>query len=284
MLLWLFDYLTHYYHAFQVFHYITLRAVLATMTALLFCLILGPWLITKLTLYQIGQPIRESGPKSHQKKMGTPTMGGALILMAISIAVLAWGDLSNYFLWLALLVSLAFGTIGWIDDRRKIILKNSKGLTARWKFLWQCFVALIAAVLLFTLTTHNEYTQLLLPFVKHVDLFLGWYFIPFACFVIVGSSNAVNLTDGLDGLAIMPTVLISAALGVFAYVTGNIEFSNYLSLPYLAGVGELTILCGALVGAGLGFLWFNAYPAQIFMGDVGSLGLRCCTWYSCCVS
>ena len=273
MLLWLFNYLTQYYHAFQVFHYLTLRSVLAALTALLISLVFGPIVIRWLSFYQVGQQIRESGPQSHLKKAGTPTMGGVLILLAVILASLLWGNLSNRYLWVVLLITAGFGAIGWIDDYRKLIKRNSRGLPAKWKLFWQLLLALVATIFLYQTAIAPVQTSLLIPFLKHTMLPLGLLFIPFTCLVIVGSSNAVNLTDGLDGLAIMPTVLVAGALGIFAYVTGNSEFSHYLVIHYVPGSGEVGVICGALVGAGLGFLWFNAYPAQVFMGDVGSLGL-----------
>lgn len=273
MLLYLTEYLSHYYHGFHVFQYITLRCILAALTALLIALFVGPALIRKLCQYQIGQPIREEGPKSHFCKAGTPTMGGALILVAITSSVMLWGNLTNHYLWVVLVVTLGFGTIGWIDDYRKLILKNSVGLLSRYKYLWQSIIGLGAAIFLYLTAQFPVETQLIIPFFKYVVVELGAFYIIFAYFVIVGSSNAVNLTDGLDGLAILPTVMIAGALGVIAYNTGNIHFARYLFIPYVPHVGEIAVFCSAIVGAGLGFLWFNTYPAQIFMGDVGALGL-----------
>jgi phospho-N-acetylmuramoyl-pentapeptide-transferase len=275
MLLELAQWLAKDVRLFNVFGYITLRAVLACMTALAIALILGPFVIRKLTAYKIGQSVRDDGPKSHLTKAGTPTMGGALILLSIGITTLLWGDLSNRYLWVVLLVTLAFGTIGWIDDYRKVVHRNPKGLPARWKFFWQSVFGLAAAVYLaWTAQSVPALNELIVPFFKFVAYPLGAAgFVVLTYFVIVGTSNAVNLTDGLDGLAIMPTVLIGGALGLFAYVAGHAVFSKYLGLPYIAGAGELTVICGALVGAGLGFLWFNAYPAEVFMGDVGALAL-----------
>jgi phospho-N-acetylmuramoyl-pentapeptide-transferase len=275
MLLELAQWLAKDVRLFNVFGYITLRAVLACMTALAIALILGPFVIRKLTAYKIGQSVRDDGPKSHLTKAGTPTMGGALILLSIGITTLLWGDLSNRYLWVVLLVTLAFGTIGWIDDYRKVVHRNPKGLPARWKFFWQSVIGLAAAVYLaWTAQSVPALNELIVPFFKFVAYPLGAAgFVVLTYFVIVGTSNAVNLTDGLDGLAIMPTVLIGGALGLFAYVAGHAVFSKYLGLPYIAGAGELTVICGALVGAGLGFLWFNAYPAEVFMGDVGALAL-----------
>lgn len=273
MLVLLSELLEKYYHGFNLFHYLTFRAMLSCLTALFMALLLGPIMIRKLAAYQIGQTVRNDGPKTHLEKAGTPTMGGVLSLFAITLSVLLWGHLSNRFVWVVLLVMLGFGVVGWVDDYRKLILKNSKGLTARQKLYWQTLIGLSAALFLyFTSTTPGE-TQLLIPFLKNVAVPLGWFYIVFTYFVIVGTSNAVNLTDGLDGLAILPIVLVAAALGVFAYVTGNTQFANYLEIPYVPGVGEIVVICSAIVGAGLGFLWFNAYPAQVFMGDVGALGL-----------
>ncbi len=273
MLLWLTEYLQQYYSGFNVFGYLTLRAILSVITALFLSLFIGPVMIRKLAHYQIGQTVRNDGPQSHLSKSGTPTMGGALILIAIALSTLLWGDLENRHVWVVLLTTLAFGVIGWVDDYRKLIRKDPTGLPARWKYFWQSVVGIAAAVYLFQTQTSPVETTLIVPFFKNIAIVMGIFFIPMTYFVIVGTSNAVNLTDGLDGLAILPTVLVAGALGIFAYVTGNIKFSEYLAIPYVVGVGELTIFCGAIVGAGLGFLWFNAYPAQVFMGDVGALGL-----------
>lgn len=265
--------LAEHWHVLRVFQYITFRSIIAALTALLLVLLLGPSFIARLMKLQIGQVVRHDGPQTHLKKSGTPTMGGALIIIAIVISVLLWADLSNYFIWIILLVTLGFSGIGWVDDYRKVVRKNTRGLPARWKLFWQSILALIAAGVLYYLAGSAAETDLVIPFLKNAMLPLGWGFIVLAFFVIVGSSNAVNLTDGLDGLASMPTVMIGGALGVFAYLTGNYVFANYLTIPYVAGVGEVAVFCSALVGAGLGFLWYNAYPAQVFMGDVGSLGL-----------
>ena len=275
MLLELAQWLAKDVRLFNVFNYITLRAVLACLTALAVSLILGPYVIRKLTAYKIGQAVREEGPRSHLTKAGTPTMGGALILVSMCLTVLLWGDLQNRLVWVVLLVTLAFGTIGWIDDYRKVVHRNPRGLPARWKFFWQAVIGLSAAVYLGMLTqTMPSLNQLIVPFFKHVAYPLGMIgFILLTFFVIVGTSNAVNLTDGLDGLAIMPTVMVGGALGIFAYVAGHAVFSKYLGLPYIQGAGELAVICGAIAGAGLGFLWFNAYPAEVFMGDVGALAL-----------
>jgi len=273
MLLWLTNFLQSYLDTFRVFQYLTFRTILSTLTGLLIALLVGPWLIQKLTQWQIGQTIREDGPKSHYTKEGTPTMGGALILVAITVSTLLWGDLSNAYVWVVLLVTLSFGLIGWIDDYKKLVLKNSKGLSARQKFFWQIVCAGIAALYLYFSATLPVHTQLVPPIFKNAVIHLGVFFPFFVCLVVVGSSNAVNLTDGLDGLAIVPTIMVVGALGLFAYLMGNVGFAHYLGLPYIPGVGEVVVVCGALVGAGLGFLWFNTYPAQIFMGDVGALGL-----------
>jgi phospho-N-acetylmuramoyl-pentapeptide-transferase len=260
---------------FNVFSYITLRSVLACLTALAISLILGPAVIRKLTAYKIGQAVRDDGPKSHLTKAGTPTMGGALILLAVGITTLLWGDLGNHYVWVVLLVTVAFGAIGWIDDYRKVVHRNPKGLSAKAKFFWQSLFGVAAASYLAWLAQSTPaLNELIVPFFKFVAYPLGAVgFIVLSYFVIVGTSNAVNLTDGLDGLAIMPTVMVAGALGIFAYVAGHAVFSKYLGLPYIAGAGELAVFCGALVGAGLGFLWFNAYPAEVFMGDVGALAL-----------
>jgi phospho-N-acetylmuramoyl-pentapeptide-transferase len=274
MLVLLAEWLTNnFYRGFNVFQYLTLRGILGVLTALSISLIVGPALIRRLSHHQIGQHIREDGPKSHLAKAGTPTMGGALILVAIAAATLLWADPRNRYVWIALGVTLAFGAIGWMDDYKKLILRNSKGLSARAKYSLQSCAGLTAALLLyFTVQTPAE-TQLIVPFFKSVALNLGWLFIPLTYFVIVGSSNAVNLTDGLDGLAIVPTVMVAGALAVFCYASGNRIFADYLGIPHVPGVGELLVFCAAMVGAGLGFLWFNAYPAQVFMGDVGALAL-----------
>ncbi|HRX70464.1 MAG TPA: phospho-N-acetylmuramoyl-pentapeptide-transferase [Candidatus Competibacteraceae bacterium] len=274
MLVLLTEWLTeNIYTGFNVFQYLTLRGILGTLTALFISLIIGPAMIRRLSRYQIGQHIREDGPKSHFSKAGTPTMGGALILVAIAVATLLWADPRNRYVWIVLLTTLTFGAIGWADDYKKLILRNSKGLSARTKYSWQSCVGLSAALLLyFTAQTPVE-TDLIVPFFKSVAVNLSWLFIPLTYFVIVGSSNAVNLTDGLDGLAIVPTTMVAGALAVFCYASGNRIFAEYLGIPHVPGVGELMVFCGALVGAGLGFLWFNAYPAQVFMGDVGALAL-----------
>ena len=273
MLLWLAQYLSALEPGFAVFQYLTLRAILSVLTALVAALFLGPWFIRSLELRQIGQSVRLDGPESQLSKQGTPTMGGVLILVCITASTLIWGDLTNAYVWIALMVMIGFGIIGWIDDWKKIVQKNSRGLSAKRKYLGQSIVGLIAAILLYHLAKTPEETTLLVPFFKDLLIPLGFGYVVLAYFVIVGTSNAVNLTDGLDGLAILPTVLVAGALGVFAYLTGNIIFSEYLFIPYIPGAGELVVFLGAMVGAGLGFLWFNTYPAQVFMGDVGALSL-----------
>jgi phospho-N-acetylmuramoyl-pentapeptide-transferase len=296
MLLELFQWLAKDIRAFSVFNYLTLRAVLATLTALAIGLACGPWLIRRLTALKIGQAIRSDGPQTHLAKAGTPTMGGALILISVVIATLLWADLQNRFVWVVLIVTLGFGWIGWVDDYRKVVFKNPKGMSAKEKFFWQSLIGTCAAVYLtFSVpATSNEEAvnlfvkwvssgfnmslppkaDLILPFIKNVGYPLGAIgFIVLTYLVIVGTSNAVNLTDGADGLAIMPSVLVGSALGVFAYVTGNAVFAKYLLIPYIPGAGELIVFCGAIAGAGLAFLWYNAYPAQVFMGDVGALSL-----------
>ncbi|MEO0443842.1 MAG: phospho-N-acetylmuramoyl-pentapeptide-transferase [Pseudomonadota bacterium] len=273
MLVWLAEYLEQFNSGFAVFQYLTFRGILGVLTALGISLLLGPWMIRRLNILQIGQSIRDDGPASHLSKSGTPTMGGTLILAAIFISSLLWSDLSNRYVWVVLIVTAIFGTVGFVDDYRKVIEKNSKGLPAKWKYFWQSVAGLGAAIYLYVYASTPAETELIIPFFKNFMLELGWLYIPLSYFVIVGASNAVNLTDGLDGLAIMPTVLVGGALGVIAYLVGNITFSEYLHIPYVAGTGELIIFCTALAGAGMGFLWFNTYPAQVFMGDVGALAL-----------
>jgi len=296
MLLALTQWIAQDVRAFNVFQYITLRAVLATLTALAIALFAGPLVIRKLTAYKIGQSVRDDGPQSHLTKAGTPTMGGALVLLSILITTLLWADLSNRFVWAVLVVTFGFGAIGWIDDYRKVMKNNPKGLSPKAKFFWQSLIGLAAAVYLaFAVSAPStakvlEFfmawvgsgfsmelppkADLIVPFFKNVAYPLGVFgFITLSYFVIVGTSNAVNLTDGLDGLAIMPAVMVAGGLAVFAMVTGRVDYSRYLLFPYIPGAAELTVICGALIGAGLGFLWFNAYPAEVFMGDVGALSL-----------
>jgi phospho-N-acetylmuramoyl-pentapeptide-transferase len=295
MLLYLTELLARNVRTFNVFSYITLRAVLATMTALVISFVIGPRMIAWLTRMKIGQSVRDDGPQTHLAKAGTPTMGGALILVSIAITTLLWGDLDNRFVWVVLLVTLGFGAVGWVDDWRKVVYRNPKGLSARSKLGWQSAIALVASVYMaFSVSApdNSRFIQmffswiqgganalparadLIVPFFKTMSYPLGvWGFIALSFFVIVGTSNAVNLTDGLDGLAIMPTVMIGGALGIFAYVMGNAIFARYLGFPHIPGAGELAVICGAIAGAGLGFLWFNAYPADVFMGDVGALAL-----------
>ncbi len=274
MLLELAKYLAHDIRGFNVFNYITLRAVLATLTALAISFIVGPTMIRKLTQYKVGQAVRDDGPQTHLIKAGTPTMGGALILVAIAVATLLWADLSNRFIWVVLVTTLGFGAVGWVDDYRKVVYKNPKGLSAKAKYFWQSLIGLGVAIFLYKTATTPAETTLIFPFFKHLALPLGMVgFIVLTYLVVVGSSNAVNLTDGLDGLAIMPTVMVGSALAIFSYVAGHLYFSKYLGIPYVAGAGELMVFCAAMAGAGLGFLWFNAYPAEVFMGDVGALAL-----------
>jgi phospho-N-acetylmuramoyl-pentapeptide-transferase len=274
MLLELTRWLAQDTRAFNVFNYITLRAVLAMMTSLAICWTFGPLLIRKLTEYKIGQSVRDDGPKSHLTKAGTPTMGGALILISLGLTTLLWADLSNRYIWVVLIVTLGFGAVGWVDDWRKVVHRNPKGLSARAKFFWSSILAAGAAVYLGLTPQVPAQLDLIVPFFKSVAYPLGAFgFMVLTYLVIVGTSHAVNLTDGLDGLATMPAVMVSGALAIFAYVAGNAVFSRYLGVPFIPGAGELAIFCGALCGAGLGFLWFNAYPAEVFMGDVGALAL-----------
>jgi phospho-N-acetylmuramoyl-pentapeptide-transferase len=296
MLLELAQWLAKDIRAFSVFNYITLRAALATITALLVGLAFGPLLIRRLTALKIGQPIREIGPQTHLVKSGTPTMGGALVLISIGLSTILWSDLSNRFVWVVLIVTLGFGAVGWVDDYRKVVYKDPKGMASKEKYFWQSVIGLVAAVYLAFAVPAASNSQaiqlvgqwissgfsnslppkadLMVPFFKNVGYPLGVFgFILLSYFVIVGTSNAVNLTDGADGLAIMPAVLVGTALGIFAYVTGNAVFAKYLLIPYIPGAGELAVFCGSIAGAGLAFLWFNAYPAQVFMGDVGALAL-----------
>ncbi len=271
MLVWLFEQFLA--RDVALFGFITFRTIMAAMTAMVVSLLVGPLFIRHMTQRQYGQPIRELGPESHQLKAGTPTMGGAMILIALVVATLLWADLSNRYVWTVLFVTLAFGGIGFLDDYRKLKYRDSRGLAARWKYLLQSLAALAVAAFLYFSADVPANTQLFLPFFKDFAMPMGLGFIVLSYFVIVGSSNAVNLTDGLDGLAIMPAVFVAAGLGVFAYASGHSVFANYLSLPFVPGVGELAIFCAALAGAGLGFLWFNTYPAQVFMGDIGALAV-----------
>jgi phospho-N-acetylmuramoyl-pentapeptide-transferase len=273
MLLMLTEYLSGYVSGFSVFQYLTFRTMVSVVTALAMGLLIGPVVIARLQDLQIGQAVRSDGPESHFSKAGTPTMGGALILIVIFVTTLLWGDLSNRYVWTVLTVTMAFGAIGWWDDYLKVVHKNSRGLVGRWKYFWQSLVGIGAAVFLYSTASSPAETELIVPFFKTVAIPMGLSYVLVTYFVIVGTSNAVNLTDGLDGLAILPTVMVGAALGLIAYVAGNVEFSSYLQIPYIADAGELSVFCGALIGAGLGFLWFNTYPAQVFMGDVGALAL-----------
>ena len=274
MLLWLFQMLGEGIPAFNVFGYLTLRAVMAVLTALVISFVIGPWMIDRLKIMKFGQAVRDDGPQSHLVKAGTPTMGGALILTAVAISTFLWMDLANKYVWVALLTTLGFGIVGWVDDYRKIVHRNPKGLIARWKYFWQSVFGLGAAIYIATSTDLPAQTELIVPFFKNVVIPLGVMgFVVLTYFVIVGSSNAVNLTDGLDGLAILPTVMVASALGIFAYVAGHAVFAKYLGVPHIPGPGELVVFCAAIAGAGLAFLWFNAYPAEVFMGDVGALAL-----------
>jgi phospho-N-acetylmuramoyl-pentapeptide-transferase len=273
MLLYLVDYLITFDGSFRVFYYLTFRAILGALTALIISLVVGPTMIRRLSNRNIGQSVRESGPESHYDKAGTPTMGGALILVAIALSTLLWADLENRYIWVVLLVTLAFGIVGFVDDYKKIKLGNSDGLSAKSKFFWQSVIGFSAAVFLYQSAVLPVETQFIVPFFKNVSIDMGWFYIVLTGLVIVFFSNAVNLTDGLDGLAIMPTVMVVAALGIFAYLSGHINFSKYLAIPYLPNSGELLVFCATLIGAGLGFLWFNTYPAMVFMGDVGALAL-----------
>ena len=273
MLLWLTDYLSDFVSGFSVFQYLTFRTMVSVVTALTMSLLIGPIVIAKLSHHQIGQVVRESGPESHFSKAGTPTMGGALILIVIVITTLLWGDLDNRYVWTVLGVTTSFGVIGWWDDYLKLTRRNTQGLLSRWKFFWQSVMGLAAASFLYLTAELPAETDLIVPFFKEVAIPLGVGYIAVAYFVIVWTSNAVNFTDGLDGLAILPTVMVGAALGLIAYLVGNAEFAPYLQIPYIPNAGELAVFCGAMIGAGLGFLWFNTYPAQVFMGDVGSLAL-----------
>jgi phospho-N-acetylmuramoyl-pentapeptide-transferase len=274
VLYWMTQQLTPWHSAFNVFSYLTLRAILAAVSSLAFSLLVGPSMIARLSRYQIGQVVRDDGPKSHLPKAGTPTMGGALILVAILFGTLLWANLRDRFVWMVLGVTFAYGLIGFYDDYLKLVVRNSKGLVPRWKYFWQSVAGLCTAATLYYTAQAPAETTLFLPFVKKfAEPLSAMSFIFFGYLMIVGMSNAVNLTDGLDGLAIMPAVLVTGALGVFAYASGNAVFAEYLAIPAVPRAGELLIFCAALSGAGLGFLWFNAYPAQVFMGDVGALAI-----------
>ena len=273
MLIWLTEYLTQFDSGFGVFKYLTLRTILSVLTSLFISFILGHYLINHLTSKQITQSVRDDGPEAHLKKIGTPTMGGLLILLSIIFSTLCWGDISNRYILVVLTVTFLFGIIGLIDDYKKVIHNNPKGLPASYKYAAPSIVALAAAIYLYQSAALPVETQLLIPFFKDYIFDMGWLYIVLVYFVIVGSSNAVNLTDGLDGLAILPTVMVAGALAIFAYLTGHITFSDYLGIPYVPGVGEVAVFCGAMVGSGIGFLWFNTYPAQVFMGDIGALSL-----------
>ncbi|MBT0585522.1 phospho-N-acetylmuramoyl-pentapeptide-transferase [Alteromonas oceanisediminis] len=273
MLIWLSEWLTQFDAGFNVFSYLTLRAILSTLTALLIAILIGPAMIRWLQRMQIGQTVRTDGPQSHLSKSGTPTMGGLLILAAIMASTILWADLTNRYVLATLAIVVSYGLIGFVDDYRKVIRKDPKGLIARWKYFWQSAVALLVAFYLYSSAQAPSETALIVPFFKDVMPQLGVLYMAIAYFAIVGTSNAVNLTDGLDGLAIVPTILVAGAFAIFAYVTGNANFSSYLNIPFIPLTSELVIVCTAIVGAGLGFLWFNTYPAQVFMGDVGSLAL-----------
>ncbi len=273
MLLYLTEYLMTLDSAFRVFQYLTMRAILGALTALIISLVIGPFMIKKLTRRKIGQCVRTDGPKTHFDKAGTPTMGGALILVAVGISTLLWSNLDNRYVWVIFIVTMGFGIIGFVDDYKKVMLGNSDGLSAKAKYFWQSVIGMSAAVYLFVTASAPAETQFIVPFFKDVGIEMGWLYVVMTYFVIVGSSNAVNLTDGLDGLAIMPTIMVAAGLGIFAYLSGHVEFAKYLAIPFLPSSGELIVFCAALIGAGLGFLWFNTYPAMVFMGDVGALSL-----------
>jgi phospho-N-acetylmuramoyl-pentapeptide-transferase len=273
VLLYLTQYLSQFESGFNVFNYLTMRAIMGALTALMISFIIGPRMIKRLQVNQLGQPVREEGPETHLLKAGTPTMGGTLLLAAISISTVLWADLENVYVWIVLFVTLSFGVIGYVDDYKKLILQDPAGISAKQKLFWQSSAAIVAAVALYVMATDEVQTSLLIPYFKDLAIPLGMFQVVVTYFFIVGFSNAVNLTDGLDGLAIMPTVLVGGALGLFAYVTGNVNFSEYLGIPYVPGTGEILVFCTALAGAGLGFLWFNTYPAQVFMGDIGALSL-----------
>ncbi|QAU24098.1 phospho-N-acetylmuramoyl-pentapeptide-transferase [Dyella sp. M7H15-1] len=273
MLLELADWMARHFTALHLFQYITFRTIMAALTSMAMSLLFGPALIRKLAALKAGQVVRKDGPQTHLSKAGTPTMGGVMILLSVVVATLLWADLDNRYVWLVMAVLVCFGAIGLYDDYRKLVLRDSRGLASRWKYFWQSVFGLVAAWFLYHTAINPAETALFVPLFKHVEVPLGVFFVVLTYFMIVGFSNAVNLTDGLDGLAIMPTVLVSGALGVFAYLAGNKVFSEYLGIPAIPGAGELAVFCGAMSGAGLGFLWFNTYPAQVFMGDVGALAI-----------
>ena len=272
MLIYLAEYLAQYESGFGVFRYLTMRMILTILTAMVISFVIGPAVIRKLSTYK-GQPVRDDGPESHFSKAGTPTMGGSLILLSIAISTILWGDLGNRYIWIALLTMLAFGGIGFVDDYKKLVRQDPKGLASRYKYFWQSVFGLAAAIALYVTASAPEETQLIVPFFKDVAINLGLFYVVLTYFVIVGTSNAVNLTDGLDGLAIMPTIMVAGAFAMMAYLSGHSEFASYLHIPNIEGVGEVAIFCMALMGAGIGFLWFNTYPAMVFMGDVGALAL-----------
>lgn len=273
MLVWLSDYLMQFDSNFAVIQYITVRGILSILTALGVSLVIGPSMIRRLNYHQIGQVVRDDGPETHFSKAGTPTMGGALILVSIAMSALLWSDLSNHYVWIVLFVTMSIGAVGWVDDYRKVFRKDTAGLSARWKLFWQFLVGITASVVLYETALGSIETDYIIPFFKDVAIDVGFFYIVISSLMIVFFSNAVNLTDGLDGLAILPTVMVGGALGVIAYLAGHSEFSAYLNIPNVTGSGEIVVFAGALVGAGMGFLWFNTYPAQIFMGDVGALAL-----------
>lgn len=273
MIIWLSNFLEQYFPFFRLFEYLSFRAILSIITALSISLWMGPKLIRWLQSLQIGQVVRDDGPESHFSKRGTPTMGGIMILTAITVTVFLWADLTNPYVWAVIFVLLGYGAVGFVDDYRKVVRKNTDGLIARWKYFWQSAIALVVAFALYAYGKDTAATQLVVPFFKDIMPQLGLTYILLTYFVIVGTSNAVNLTDGLDGLAIMPTVFVAAGFAFIAWATGNVQFANYLHIPHIPQASELVVVCAAIVGAGFGFLWFNTYPAQVFMGDVGSLAL-----------
>lgn len=273
MLTWLFEQLSVEYGAFNVFRYLTFRAICGVLTALSIFFVFGPRMIRTLSDFKLGQTIREDGPPTHLDKAGTPTMGGGLILISVVVSTLLWSDLTNRFIWVILFTTTAFGVVGWIDDYRKVVDHSSRGISVYKKLFLQGTIGLAVALFLYYTAQSPEETALLVPLFKDIVIPLGWGFVVLTWFVIVGTSNAVNLTDGLDGLAIMPAVMVAGALGIFAYASGNLIYADYLNIPYIFSAGEVMIFCASLVGAGLGFLWFNTYPAQVFMGDIGALSV-----------